>query len=398
MLWIVFAVLALVVLASLIIPLLSSPSVETPSRADYDIAVYRDQLTEIDEETARGILTEVQANSARVEVHRRMLAAGDAELKSPSKRVRMIDRRSRLVASFAIAITMPVGAGVMYSALGSPRLPGQSYAWRLNHDAELVAATTADLLAAQLQQDPTPAGYRRLAQMYFNSRDYEHAAAADRRAIELGSKDSVTWSELGEAIAMANAGAVVPAALQAFTNAMVLDSRSERSRFYIGLAEAQIGNVKQAVAIWRDLERDSSPDAQWLPMLRGHITGFSQKGGFDPASIPPSPPSVKNLTAAIAAMNNAPHAQPSEAAATAASSGGSAQDTMIRGMVAQLAARMERTPNDIAGWERLSHAYVVLGENGKARDAIGHAVRIKPGDVGVQLALAETQKGVGTPR
>ena len=287
MLWSVFAVLAIVVLASLIIPLLKGPSVETPSRADYDIAVYRDQLTEIDQESARGILTEVQADSARAEVHRRMLVAGDAELKSPSRRVRMPDRRSRLVAVLGIAIILPAGAGVMYGALGSPDCLARSYAWRLNHDAELVASTTADLLATQLQQDPTPAGYRRLAQMYFNSRDYEHAASADRRAIALGSKDSVTWSELGEAIAMSNGGAVVPEALQAFTNAIALDSRSERSRFYIGLAEAQIGNVKQAVAIWRDLERDSNPDAQWLPMLRGHITGFSQKGGirshFNPA-------------------------------------------------------------------------------------------------------------------
>ena len=39
----------------------------------------------------------------------------------------------------------------------------------------------------------------------------------------------------------------------------------------------------------------------------------------------------------------------------------------------------------------------MLGEKEKAREAIGHAVRLKPTDVGVQLALAETQKSTAAP-
>ena len=91
---------------------------------------------------------------------------------------------------------------------------------------------------------------------------------------------------------MTSGGAVVPEALLAFTNSLGKDPHGERSRFYIGLAEAQIGNLKQAVAIWRDLEKSSDPDAPWLPMLREHIAAFAKQGGFDPASVPPSPPSA----------------------------------------------------------------------------------------------------------
>jgi cytochrome c-type biogenesis protein CcmH len=321
-----------------------------------------------------------------------MLAAEDTELKAPPKPARLTGLRSRVVAIAAIVVILPMGSGVIYSALGSPQLPGKGYAWRLRHDTAFVAATAADQLAAELQQDPKPAGYRHLAQMYFNSRDYERAAAADRRAIELGSKDSVTWSELGEAVVMANGGSVAPEALLAFTNAIELDSRSERSKFYIGLSEAQIGNLRQAVAIWRDLERNSDPNALWVPMLRQHIAGFAKKGGFDPASVSPSPPSVESMNAAVAAMRNALHAQQTAAGSGAAPSGANDQDTMIRGMVAQLSARMEKNPDDVAGWQRLARAYSVLGEKEKAREAIGHAVRLKPTDVSVQLALAETQQ------
>jgi cytochrome c-type biogenesis protein CcmH len=382
----------------LLAPLLRSASDEAPPRVDYDIVVYRNQLAEIEQEIERGLLTEAQADAARAEVHRRMLAAEDAELKIPVKPARADNRHARLVAIVAIAVVLPLATAILYGILGSPHLPGKPYAWRLKNDPEFVIAATAEQLAQLLQNSPSASGYKRLAEMYFNARNYEQAAAADRRAIELGATDAVTWSELGEAVVMTNGGAVVPEALMAFTNSLGIDSHGERSRFYIGLAESQIGNLKQAVAIWRDLEKDSASDAPWLPMLREHITAFSKEGGFDPASVPPSPPSARTMNVAITAMTNAMHLQAGVSAPVAAPSNGAPpstgddRDAMIRAMVQRLADRMEKTPDDVAGWQRLAHAYNVLGEQDKARAAIDHAVGLKPADVGVQLTLAEIQK------
>jgi cytochrome c-type biogenesis protein CcmH len=398
MLWLIFAILTLVILAILLGPLLRGTSDEAPPRVDYDIVVYRNQLTEIEQEIERGLLTEAQADAARAEVHRRMLAAEDAELKIPVKPVRTDNRRARLGAIIAIAIILPFGAAILYGALGSPQLRGKPYAWRLNNDPEFVVAGTAEKLAELLQNSPTASGYRRLAQMYFSARNYAQAADADRRAIEQGASDAVTWSELGEAIVMTSDGAVVPEALQAFTNSLAKEPHGERSRFYIGLAEAQIGNLKRAVAIWRDLEKSSDPDAPWLAMLREHIAAFAKQGGFDPASVPPNPPSAISLNVAHTAMTNAlnlatPQGAPAALPANAAPPvTGDSRDTMIRAMVQRLADRMEKTPDDVDGWQRLARSYNVLGERDKARAAIDHAVRLKPGDVGVQLSLAEIQK------
>ena len=307
MLWFVCAILILAIIAVLLVPLLRSTSDEALPRVDYDIVVYRNQLTEIEQEIERSLLTKTQADAARTEVHRRMLAAEDAELKMPVKPLRADNRHARLAAIVAIALVLPLGSAILYGILGSPNLPGKPYAWRLNNDPEFVVASSAEQLAGLLQNSPSAAGYKHLAEMYFTARNYEQAAAADRRAIELGATDAVTWSELGEAVVMTNGGAVVPEALMAFTNSLSIDSHSERSRFYIGLAESQIGNLKQAVAIWRDLEKDSAPSAPWLPMLREHIAAFSKEGGFDPASVPPSPPSAGTMNAAITAMTKALH-------------------------------------------------------------------------------------------
>jgi len=412
MLWLVFAILVLAVLAVLLLPLLKDASDEALPRVDYDIVVYRNQLVEIDQEIERGLLSEAQADAARAEVHRRMLAAEDAELKKPVKSLRTDNRRARFAAIVVIAAVLPVGATALYGVLGSPHLQGKPYEWRLRNDPDFVAAATAEKLAALLQNSPNVAGYKRLAAMYFSSRNYEQAAAADRRAIDLGAADAATWSELGEAVVMTNGGAVVPEALMAFNNALSIDSRSERARFYIGLAESQIGNLKQAVAIWRDLEKSSDPDAPWLPMVREHISAFSKEGGFDPASVPPSPPSSGAMNVAITAMTNAMHVQggtgvppapaavaepPATEASVAPTSASNDQDTMIRAMVGRLADHMEKTPDDVVGWQRLAHDYNVLGEHAKARAAIDRAVRLKPADVGVQLTLAETQKGAAAP-
>lgn len=168
-----------------------------------------------------------------------------------------------------------------------------------------LAASSAEQLEKELKGAPTQAGYRRLANLRFAAGQYDKAVAADQRAIELGADDAVIWSEFGEAMVMAGDGSVPPQALGAFTNAISRDPTDARARYYIGLAQAQIGNLRQAVAIWRDLEGDADPDAPWLEMVRQHVVAFSKQGGFDPESVPPAAPSPSAMRAAVAAMTGA---------------------------------------------------------------------------------------------
>jgi cytochrome c-type biogenesis protein CcmH len=402
MLWLVFIILILVSIAVVLLPFLRNDASEATERVDYDIVVYRSQLAEIDQEIESGLLTPDQADAARAEVHRRMLAAEDAELVMPS--VRVADRRYRLAAVIGFAVILPVGAAALYGVLGSPNLPGKPYAWRVTHDPEFVTASSADKLATLLQESPTAAGYKQLAAMYFNARDYDKAADADRHAIALGATDSATWSELGESVVMANGGAVVPEAMMAFANALGADPRDPRARFYVGLAESQIGNLKQAVGIWRDLEKDGDPNASWRQLVDAHIAAVAKQGGFDVQSVPPQAPSVQALKMGLKAMTTAEHTESSmggqqaqAAPQTQPSARSDDHDTSIPAMVERFAARMQSNPNDVAGWQRLAHFYVVLGEHAKARAAAEHALRLKPGDVGVLLSVAETQRASAAP-
>jgi cytochrome c-type biogenesis protein CcmH len=148
------------------------------------------------------------------------------------------------------------------------------------------------------------------------------------------------------------------------------------------------------------MERDADSNASFLPLVQAHIEALSKQGGFDPASVPPSPPDTASLKAAVQAMTGALHTR-SESSGEPASapppSAGDAQQAMINNMVARLAARMAQNPADADGWQRLARAYTVLGERDKASDAIVHAARLKPDDVDVQLTLADIEKAAAAP-
>jgi cytochrome c-type biogenesis protein CcmH len=303
MLWIVFALLLTATLAVVLYPLWRA-SKPAPARADYDLKVYRAQLAEAESDVERGILSPDQAEGARLEIQRRMLAAsGDG--RAPSD-----DRRARTTAAIIIALVLPLGAGLLYASWGNPQLPGQPYAQRLQHDPTVILADAADKLSAQLSVKPSAAGYLRLAELDSSIHDYAHAEAAYRRAIQLGADTAFAWAALGECTMLAGGGMLTPDALAAFAHALELDAREPRARYYAGMAEAEIGNFRNAVAIWRDLQADSKPDAPWLPALRRGIDTAAKAGRIDPSSIPPAPASAATFNAAVAAMKKAMGAQP----------------------------------------------------------------------------------------
>ena len=385
----IFFALALLALTFVVLGVLLSPlfrqTTEGAHRIAYDMVVYRDQLAELDKDIARGVLTPEQAEAARAEIYRRMLAAEDAEEALAASAPQAGGRtRGKMVLGFVLFLIIPLSAGFLYTSLGSPELPGKPYAERKNSE-EFALATEAEKWEAQLAIKPNAEGFKSLADTYFALRRYQEAVTAYQKVIEMNAGTSTIWSEFGEAIALAHDDMVVPKAHAAFVKALQLDPQDARARFYLGLAETQIHEYRRAVAIWQDLEKDSAPDAAWLPMLKEHIASFAKEGGFDPATVPPAPASLASPHDAAAKMpqpqgamlGKKPHASAPEASPSSTADQASAimamkpedQSAFIRQMVDRLAAKMKANPNDLEGWQRLATAYRVLGETDKAKEA-----------------------------
>jgi cytochrome c-type biogenesis protein CcmH len=64
------------------------------------------------------------------------------------------------------------------------------------------------------------------------------------------------------------------------------------------------------------------------------------------------------------------------------------RDAMIRGMVANLAAKQQADPTNLDGWLKLGRAYAVLHQPQQSAEAYDKAAALKPDDVSIPLQEA----------
>lgn len=99
--------------------------------ADPTLALYRRQLSEIDDLADRGLLAEGELKAARAEAARRLLgAAKTAEPAAVDAGQPRVSRPLRLMV-LAGAVAAPALAAALYVAFGKPGLPDQPFAARV---------------------------------------------------------------------------------------------------------------------------------------------------------------------------------------------------------------------------------------------------------------------------
>lgn len=386
--WIGIGIMTLGILALLIVPSLRRKS-EIPedgeSHQNFDIAVYKDQLAEVERDVERGLVSEQEAETVRLEIKRRLLyaadqaaATGDGE---PLRKGLAIPVLS--VAAFA-------GAFALYLHLGSPQMPDFPFADRGNLEGAPVMSSPAhsvdDAIAqleTRLQTNPDdPEGWMTLGRSYLSMERYPEAQKAFLNLYDL-TGDIRAKAEYAEALILGSDAQVTPEALEIFQQVLNADPFDPKARFYFGVAAAQQGNLDGALQIWTDLLHLSPPDAPWISIVRSQIQRAAQEAGVDPATLTP--------TESVAKLAEESGVQMGESGEMTGTPGPSQEDIeaaqemtadeqmeMIRSMVQRLADRLEDDPSDHAGWLRLAQAYEVLGETAKAAEARRRAAEVAP--------------------
>jgi cytochrome c-type biogenesis protein CcmH len=377
MIWILFVILTAGALAALVVPLLRGRAAAA-QRLGHDLAVYREQLKELEADVARGTIASNDAAAARVEIERRILRAG-SEIEGAAS------ARPQRAAAIATAILVPAFAAFLYARLGSPAIPDQPLAQRnlpalQQHAAgggNQEIANLVEKLAARLQNDPNDrAGWVLLGRSFVMLERHNEAVAAYGRAVAMDPKDAEAQMAHGEAQVYAGGGVVTPGALTAFENALKIDPRHPGGRYYVALGRAQGGDFRAAFDLWRALEADSPPDAPWLAAVRQRI---AEAAGELKIAVPPP----------VAGAAPAPTRGPTpEQMAAAASLPEGDRMQMIQGMVQGLADRLRQSPDDYEGWMRLGRAYVVLKNEAGAKDAYAKAAALRPNEPEPHQALA----------
>ena len=368
LLWSVFALMTAVAILSVLWPL----SCTSNRPAGSDIAVYRDQLEEVDRDRKAGLIGEAEAQAARVEVSRRLIAAADrTEFNlSPSVGSSLWRRRAAAVAAIVL---LPLLAAMLYLTNGSPQLPGQPLQARLRaaHQDTSIAVLISQA-EAHLERNPNDArGYEVLAPVYLRLGRFSDAVNARRKLIALSGESAERQSDLGEALVAAANGIVTADAKSAFERALVIEPGELKAKFYIGIAAEQDGDRGKAAGIWSEMIDKAPAEAPWLPMVRDAL-----------ARVGVNPP-------------NAARGPSAEDMAAAGTMDKKDRDEMVRGMVARLANRLKEDGSDVEGWQRLLRAYMVLGERDKAHEAAADAKRALASDPDKLRRIEEMLKSLG---
>ncbi|BCJ90294.1 c-type cytochrome biogenesis protein CcmI [Terrihabitans soli] len=301
--------------------------------------VYRDQLDEIERDKSAGTIGSAEAEAARIEVARRLIAASE-QPKAVQDLGRGARARRRIV-SVAALVLLPVAAGVLYLGLGRPDLPDLPLVSRTPEDA--AGQQLAELVRRvedELKKRPEDGqGWDVIAPVYLRVGDVPKAATAFANAIRLLGSTPEREAGHGEALTVLAGGKVTPEAAAAFERAAKLDPHQPRARFYLAKQAEQAGDRKRAADIYRDLLKTAPPDASWRGSVAQALTEIALgEEGRGPAVDPKQLEGVS----------------PDERLAT------------IRGMVEGLAARLNSAPGDLGGQLRLIRAWTLLGEKDKA--------------------------------
>ena len=386
MFWIIAVLITFVTIAVAIYPLLRQGR-DLDNANEYDLAIYKAQLREIDEDVERGLIEKAEADAARAEVARRLLGAQDAlevekgtrdSQTSASKLMEQSGegRTSLRFAVFVVAVLIPLLSLGLYFNLGSPELPAQPLQGRLSKPpeqqtlTELVASAERKLAARPDDLE----GWKKLAPVYARMRRTEDAIVAYRNILRLEGESVASLSDLGELLVIRDAGVVNKEAQELFQRANLLDAKAPKARFFLAIALGQNGAEDEAIKKWQSLVADSAEGAPWVPFAKEQIAALKKR-------MSPNSQSGKEENAEPS-NGDKPMAGPSQDdVANAAELSEQDRQQMIEGMVANLADRLNREGGSADEWVRLIRAELVLNRPDMASKTVTRALDALQSDV-----------------
>lgn len=378
LLWVLFAVMTAGALLAILRPLMRAGPDGALDADAGAVAVYRDQLAEIEADRARGVIDVAEAEAARIEVSRRLLALADAQGdagKSGGAKSATVPAALQRVA-FATAGAVPLlalGLYLLYGAPGRPGMPHSEVVEGMARQQQLASAQVQTLISqveARLREAPQDGkGWDVIAPVYFKVGRFGDAANAFQQAMRLLGENVTRLNGFADASVFAADGIVNEDARKAYERVLALDPKRFEPRFWLALAKEQDGNLPGARADYQKLLAEAPADAPWRSTVEERVALVTQR-------LEGKGPSPEQMEAAK-------DMDPAD------------RQRMIEGMVAGLAERLKTNDKDLAGWLRLVRAYSVLNRPESARAALADARKALAGDDKALAQLTQLALSLG---
>jgi cytochrome c-type biogenesis protein CcmH len=260
--WVICAGLILIALA-FVLPTAMQRAGESEramedERKEANIAVYRDQLSELEADLRNGIVSEEQYAQDREEIQRRLLEDTATSTTKTNVTAPGIARNT----AYLLGIGLPLVAVIFYLNVGSPNSisetpqvssgPGQTAAPQERTQEQIAA--NVDKLAQRLQANPNDAqGWTMLARSYNSMERWSEAAGAYAKATEQSPNNADLWAEYAFATAMANGKSLEGKPMELINRALKVDPQNSKALQLAGSAAFQAKDYKKAIDYWQQI-------------------------------------------------------------------------------------------------------------------------------------------------
>jgi cytochrome c-type biogenesis protein CcmH len=268
--WVICALMVVVALAFVLPPLLQRPDTKEidQEQKEANVAIYRDQLSELEADLENGIVSQQQFEQDRDEIERRLLE--DTSVVSAATQSTKHTKGKRGMV-YALALALPLVATVFYLKVGDLKAISKSAAIAANPvsgtassdpSSQQIEANVA-ALAKRLETNPSDGrGWSMLARSYSSMEKYAEASNAYAKATALAPNDADLLAEYAFANAMANGRQLQGKSLELVNQALKLDPENLKALELAGSAAFQAKNYKQAIDYWQRLLKKMPPDSE----------------------------------------------------------------------------------------------------------------------------------------
>lgn len=368
LLWIIFAGLTAAALIAVLWPLLRRNKAEKTDGVSFDAAIFKDQISEIESELDSGLISKAEAEDARTEVSRRLLAATKRHDAKSGRQSLYENSKIAGLALVAAFLLVPVTSSALYLVYGSPELSDQPLSARLSAPAS--GRNISSLVAkveARLREHPQDGrGWEVIAPVYLRQQRFSDAADAFGRSLRILGETPQRLSDYGNALVLAQDGVVTEPARKVLQRAVSMDANMMRAWFWLAVAHEQDGDPDKAATAWRDLLNRSDANAPWREAVQNRLAAIERLTGSSKAASNEPMPQNKASDGVLKGPT-----RDEVAAASEMSAGDRAE--MIGQMVAGLSNRLRNEGGNADEWKRLVRSYMVLGNKAEAQKALADA-------------------------
>jgi len=363
------AVMTLLVIAWLAYPLWRQKSGSGISSERLNAEIHRDQLKALENDLARGVISQQDFETSRDELQLRLL--DDTQSYEAPQSTQPHSFLTPKLTSAIISVAIPVLAVGVYLQLGNPGainpIPGGGQI------ADPQIQQMVDNLIAKLKADPdNPKGWAMLARSYVVMGKLDEAEETFKKVGDAINTDADIMVEFADLLAVKNNNNIEGRPIELVKKALAINPHHPMGLMMSGVAAYRRADFKIAAAEWEKLLailEPGSPDAQ---QIEANVNDARARAGM---------PLIGNATGSDQA--------PMQAAGPRAAPGAANDAELVNQMVDRLATRLKDNPDDTAGWARLARAYKVQGKLKEAEQAYAKTGKLLDTDPEVMLQYAD---------